>query len=132
MAIICKWRGVLEGWRVKVFSNIFIMGKKKDRLQKKNKYDNLSKPQAEFDFHNRGMLRTSDMKKLTDEFLDECTRRGLTKVLFITGKGLHSKKGMPIIKPFLKKYLSSLPNVVRVYEGRSDRGGSGTLEVILD
>lgn len=109
------------------------MGKKKKIPKKKvNKFDNLSKPQAEFDFHGRGVLRHPDMKRLTDEFLDECERRGLTKVLFITGKGLHSKKGMPVIKPFLRKYLGSKDFVVRVYEGRRDRGGAGTLEVILD
>lgn len=110
------------------------MGKssKKQRPNKINKYDNLTKPQEEFDFHNRGLLQQGDMKKMADEFLDECKRRKLTKVLFITGKGLHSQKGMPIIKPFLYKYLQTLPFVVRVYEGRRDRGGSGTLEVILD
>ena len=85
-----------------------------------------------FDFHDKGFLTMSDVKRLAEDFLAECVRRGLTKVLFITGKGLHSKKGMPIIKPFLKKYLSDLPFVWRVYEGRSDRGGSGTLEVILN
>lgn len=108
------------------------MGKKqKIRRKKVNKYDNLSKPQAEFDFHDRGPLREGDIKKLADEFLEECKRRKLTKVLFITGKGLRSKHGMPVIKPFLRKYLTSLPFVLRVYEGRFDRGGSGTLEVHL-
>lgn len=101
------------------------------RPKKLNKYDNLSKPQAEFDFHDKGLLRESDMRKLTDEFLEECIDRGLTKILFITGKGLHSKKGMPVIKPFLRKYLQGKSFVVRVYEGRFDRGGEGTLEVIL-
>ena len=110
------------------------MGKKhkKGGKKKNNKYDNLSKPQAEFDFHDRGVLRMDDMRAMADEFLDECRDRGLTKVLFITGKGLHSRKGMPVIKPFIKKYLLSKSFVVRVYEGRFDRGGSGTLEVILD
>lgn len=108
------------------------MGRKKARPQKKNKYDNLSKPQETFDFHNRGRLTHSDMKRLADEFLEECERRELYKVLFITGKGLHSAKGMPVIKPFLRKYLQSLPYVERVYEGRRDRGGTGTLEVIFD
>jgi DNA-nicking Smr family endonuclease len=105
---------------------------KKSRPKKVNKYDNLSKPQAEFDFHDRGLLRENDMRDLADEFLEECLDRGLMKILFITGKGLHSKSGMPIIKPFLRKYLQTLPFVVRVYEGRYDRGGSGTLEVILN
>ena len=108
------------------------MGKrKKQRKEKNNKYDNLSKPQAEIDFHNRGFLTQNDMKKIVDEFIEECRDRGLSKVLIITGKGLHSKKGMPIIKPFVKKYLQDKPFVARVYEGRRDRGGSGTLEVIL-
>ncbi len=105
--------------------------KRKIRPKKINKYDNLSKPEAEFDFHDRGPLRESDVKKLADEFLDECKHRKLTKVLFITGKGLRSKNGMPVIKPFLRKYLGGLPFVLRVYEGRSDRGGAGTLEVHL-
>ena len=106
--------------------------RKKQPKQKLNKFDNLSKPQEEFDFHDRGILTEHDIKKLADEFLDECRDRKLGKVLFITGKGLHSRQGMPVIKPFLKKYLLAKPFVERVYEGRRDRGGSGTLEVILD
>jgi DNA-nicking Smr family endonuclease len=108
------------------------MGKFNTKAKKINKYDNLSKVQEEFDFHNRGILTMDDIKDLTDEFLDECKRRKLTKVLFITGKGLHSKHGMPVIKPFLKQYLLSKSFIARVYEGRSDRGGSGTLELVLD
>ena len=110
------------------------MGKlgKKDRKTKNNKYENLSKPQAELNFHGLGVLTMDMVRKMTDEFIDECRDCGLTKVLFIPGKGLHSRKSMPIIKPFLKKYLSGKSFVVRVYEGRFDRGGSGTLEVIFD
>ncbi len=110
------------------------MGKRKpeSRKPKPNKYDNLSRPQEEFDFHDRGVLLPNDIRRLANEFLDECKSRNLTKVIFITGKGLHSRNGMSVIKPFLKKYLSDLPFVSRVYEGRFDRGGEGTLEVILD
>jgi DNA-nicking Smr family endonuclease len=104
---------------------------KKIRPKKTNKYDNLSKPQAEFDFHGRGALTMRKVQEMTDDFMQECRDRGLTKVLFITGKGLHSAKGMPVIKPFIKKYLTEKSFVERVYEGRFDRGGSGTLEVIL-
>ncbi|MDP3981021.1 MAG: Smr/MutS family protein [Chlamydiota bacterium] len=109
------------------------MGKlgKKDHKKKANKYDNLSKPQAEIDFHGIGSLTMGAVREMTDEFIEKCKDRGLTKVLFITGKGLHSKKGMPIIKPFLKKYLSEKSFVDRVYEGRFDRGGEGTLEVVF-
>lgn len=110
------------------------MGKKRKqpREKKVNKYDNLSQPEAEFDFHGRGILTMREVERLADEFLDECRRRGLKKVLFITGKGLHSRNGMPVIKPHLRKYLMSLSFVARVYEGRRDRGGTGTLELILN
>lgn len=97
-----------------------------------NKYENLSKPQAEFDFHDKGILDERDIRNMADEFLDECKRRKLKKIMFITGKGLHSKKGMPVIKPLLRKYLNTLPFVIRVDEGRFDRGGAGTLEVTLE
>ena len=106
--------------------------KKKEKKQKSNKYDNLSKPEAQFDFHGRGPLTKDDMQRIADGFIEECRDRSLTKVLFITGKGLHSEKGMPVIKPFLKKYLQSKSYVRRVYEGRRDRGGSGTLEVVFE
>jgi NDP-sugar pyrophosphorylase family protein len=55
----------------------------------------------------------------------------LSKIIFITGKGLHSRNGSPVVKPILKNYLSTLGTVERVYEARRDRGGEGALEVIL-
>ena len=106
--------------------------RKESKGKKVNKYDNLSKPEAEFDFHGMGALRMDMVEKMAREFVEDCKDRGLYKILFITGKGLHSKKGMPVIKPFLKKYLLGRPDVARVYEGRFDRGGEGTLEVVLD
>ncbi len=106
--------------------------KKEPREKKNNKYDNLSRPQAEFDFHDRGVLTPHDVQRLAREFLEECRDRKLTKILFITGKGIHSQNGMPVIKPLLYAYLKKQSCVVRVYEGRFDRGGSGTLEVVLD
>ncbi|MCD6109659.1 Smr/MutS family protein [bacterium] len=105
---------------------------KRNQKQKINKFDNLSKPQAELDFHNRGVLYPEDIKELVDVFIQKSIDKNLTKILFITGKGLHSKKGMPVIKPLVKKYLQTKPEVKRVYEGRFDRGGSGTLEVTLE
>ena len=108
------------------------MNNKQEFLNLKDRLVALGETQAEFDFHDKGLLRESDIRELADEFLEECLSRKLTKILFITGKGLHSRSGMPIIKPFLKRYLEGLAFVVRVYEGRFDRGGSGTLEVILN
>lgn len=110
------------------------MGKKlkSNYRNSKNKYDNLSKPQAELDFHDRGILKRDEVIKITDEFIDDCLDRGLSKVLIITGKGMHSKNGAPVIKPLVKKYLADKSYVQRIYEARFDRGGSGALEVILE
>ena len=107
------------------------MGKKRkgERKNKANKYDNLSKPEAEFDFHNRGVLTRQMMQDLADEFLNECRDRKLSKVLFITGKGLHSKKGMPVIKPFLKKYLCKLENVMNI--SSISRNASIMLHIVI-
>ncbi len=104
---------------------------KKNHRQGKNKYDNLSKPQAELDFHDRGILTRNEIIKITDEFIQDCRDRGLNKVLIITGKGLHSRNGAPVVKPTVKKHLEVQSYVQRVYESRFDRGGSGALEVIL-
>jgi DNA-nicking Smr family endonuclease len=108
------------------------MGFKPRKTTKNNKYDNLSKPQDSFDFHNLGILSPRDITKLADDFLYKCRQRSLTKILFITGKGLHSRNGSPVVKPVLRKHLEKLSYVVRVYESRRDRGGQGALEVTLD
>jgi DNA-nicking Smr family endonuclease len=108
------------------------MSKKRNKTTKHNKFDNLSKPQAEFDFHGLGVLYPFEIKKLAKEFIDSCRNRELTKIIFITGKGLHSRNGSPVVKPILKRYLESLSFVEKVYEARRDRGGDGALEVILN
>ena len=105
---------------------------KKKKSPKTNKYDNLSKPQAEFDFHDLGVLTPKEIRDHVWDFLKTAKSRGLNKVIIITGKGLHSKNGAPVVKPTVKKYLESKPFVTRVYEGRRDRGGAGALEVVLD
>lgn len=108
------------------------MGFKPKKTAKNNKYDNLSQPQDSFDFHNLGVLTPKNITNLADDFLHKCKRRGLTKILFVTGKGLHSRNGSPVVKPVLKSHLEKLPFVVRVYESRRDRGGQGALEVTLN
>lgn len=105
---------------------------KKERRKKVNKYEELNAVQAEFDFHDKGLLTMDEVREMADGFIEECREKGLSRVLIITGKGMHSDDGVPKIKPFLMDHLSRLPYILRVSEARRDRGGGGALEVVLD
>lgn len=95
-----------------------------------NKYENLNKIQAEFDFHNLGVLRPSEIYKLADEFILKSQKNNYTKISFIVGQGKHSKNG-PVIKPILQKYLDSHPSVLKLSLGKFAQGGEGVLIVDL-
>lgn len=93
-----------------------------------NKYKQLSLPQAEFDFHNRGPLRQTDILKLADDFIIDCLDNNFTLISFIVGQGIHSSKG-PVIKPTIADFLKSHPRVVSFSEGKFTEGGQGVFIV---
>lgn len=95
-----------------------------------NKYAHLSQPQAIFDFHGLGVLTPDEMRDKAEVFVRSCFQKGYRKILFVTGKGLHSKSG-PVVGPVLEAFLPSLPMVKSVVKARRDRGGDGALEVEL-
>lgn len=96
-----------------------------------NKYAHLSTPQATLDFHGKGILTREEICRLALEFIRDAHRKRLTRVLIITGKGLHSKEG-PVIGPLLQDFLPSLSEVQTVVTARRDRGGEGAMEVQLE
>lgn len=106
------------------------MAKKKQWTKKNDKYAHLNEAQAQLDYHDKGLLREEDIQSMARDFIESCSQKGLTKVLIITGKGLHSAEG-PVIRPLLKWYLHKLPQVLSVETARRDRGGEGALEVKL-
>lgn len=107
------------------------MGKKRKQPKSRgNKYAHLSKPQAEMDFHDEGILTREEICDLAADFIRDCAEKGMKKVLIITGKGLHSERG-PVIRPLLKEFLPRLPQVQSVSLARRDRGGEGALEIDL-
>jgi len=106
------------------------MAKKKQRKRKVDKYAHLNEPQAELDYHGKGVLTENEIITMAEEFVQEAVRRGLTRLLIITGKGNRSKNG-PVVKPTLYQFLPKIPQVKYVKEARIDRGGSGALEVDL-
>lgn len=95
-----------------------------------NKYENLNKIQAEFDFHHLGILSPQEICSLADEFILNSQKNKLKKIGFIVGVGKHSKNG-PVIKPLLQKYLSAHPSVAKVQLGKFAQGGEGVLVVDL-
>ena|SRR3989339_317983 len=95
-----------------------------------NKYENLNKIQAEFDFHNLGILSPQKIYSLADDFILATQKKKLKKISFIVGQGKHSKNG-PIIKPLLQKYLSIHPSIAKVSLGKFAQGGEGVLVVDL-
>lgn len=108
------------------------MAKKKERKRKVNKYENAGAPEAEIDFHGKGILYPEDIELLCDDFIEKSAKKGLKKVLIITGKGLHSSEGGPVVKPTVVQFLKRDGRVFRFTEARRDRGGSGAFEVELN
>jgi DNA-nicking Smr family endonuclease len=108
------------------------VGKKKERRRKVNKYADEGAPEAELDFHGKGVLYPEDIERICSEFLDKCIKKKMKRVLVITGKGLHSSEGGPVVKPVIVKFLNRDGRVFRFTEARRDRGGSGAFEVELN
>lgn len=95
-----------------------------------NKYENLNKIQAEFDFHNLGILSPQEIYSLADEFILNSQKNKLKKISFIVGQGKHSKNG-PVIKPLLQEYLNNHSSISKVSLGKFAQGGEGVLVVDL-
>lgn len=95
-----------------------------------NKYENLNKVGAEFDFHNLGILSPQEIYRLADEFILESQKKKFKKISFVVGQGKHSKNG-PVIKPLLQKYLDTHPSVTKIQLGKFAHGGEGVLVVDL-
>jgi len=96
-----------------------------------NKYAHLAGPQAELDFHGRGTLTPAQIRASLDEFLANARSTGQSKLLVITGKGLHSKSGQAVVRPIVQSYLQNHPDVAAFTKARRDRGGEGAFEVRL-
>lgn len=96
-----------------------------------NKYERLAHPQSTLDFHKAGILTRQEIKALTERFLERSSEEGLTKILIITGKGLHSQNGEAVIKPIVEKILSHNGHVKTFSWAPRQRGGDGAFEINL-
>ena len=105
-------------------------GKKRDDLPNRDKYeDNLKnlKPQRELDLH--GMTAEQALTAL-EQFVDNCKRDHIKKILIIHGKGLHSSNG-PVLKKVIIDFLEKSSKIGRIGRpGRND-GGSGAVWALV-
>jgi len=85
------------------------------------------KPQARIDLH--GMVQ-AEAEAALGAFLELSSRRGLEKVLIVTGKGNHSK-GEPVLGRAARHVLEASPYAGRFGTADPSDGGNGALWVLL-
>ena len=87
-------------------------------------------PDASLDLH--GCNRSEAAQKLI-HFLDDSIYQGRKTVLVITGKGLHSEDGAPILRDEVEAFLADKGKTFVTEWGRAPKqyGGSGALVLFL-
>ena len=98
-----------------------------------NKYAHLQRPEATFDFHDRGILRGADVKRMTEDFVQKSRAKGLRRIRIITGKGRGST-GEPLVGPQVRRTLEALRRtgvVESSAEAKVTEGGSGAVDIVL-
>ncbi len=84
-------------------------------------------------------LVTRDMHGLTSEeaaletsrFLSDSYEHGVPKICIITGKGIHSQDGVPVVKEMVESVLHGSSYVREYASPKARYGGSGALWIIL-
>lgn len=105
----------------------------KDRHTEENKSRGitalrLSKVTSSIDLHGFTRQEAYDAART---FLKEEYCKGHKKVAIVTGKGLHSKDGVPVVKESVIEAIRSLNIVREYYSPREIYGGGGTIHVIF-
>ncbi len=87
-------------------------------------------PQASLDLH--GLLRTAVAEKLRF-FLQNAQHQGWSTLLVITGKGLHSEGGEPVLRQEAERFLAGEGRKWVAEWGRASKqyGGDGALVLFL-
>ena len=85
-------------------------------------------PQSTLDLHG---LKGEEAEKVVNDFLEECRRVNIRKISIITGKGLHSEDGVPVIRNLVSTILDNCPYVSEKTKAPFNYGGTGAFWVIL-
>lgn len=84
--------------------------------------------QDHLDLHG---LRSDEAHALVDDFLLECTQRGLRCVRIIHGKGRRSPGGLSVLKMKMSHWLQSHEQVMAFCEAMPKDGGAGAVLVLF-
>lgn len=85
------------------------------------------KPEARIDLHG---LKAAEAEAALAAFLEAASRRGLEKILVVTGKGIHSQ-GEPVLGKVARRVIETSPWAGRFGTADAASGGGGALWVIL-
>jgi len=85
------------------------------------------KPQAVLDLHG---LSSAEAEEALDRFIRDSRSRGLSKVLIVHGKGLHSP-GEPVLGRVVRSYLEKCPFTGAFGRASREDGGRGASWVLI-
>jgi len=85
------------------------------------------RPGARIDLHGK---TAAEAEYALGLFLEDAARRGVEKVLVITGKGNHSADG-PVLGKTVRRFLERNPRAGRFGQAVKAEGGSGALWVLV-
>ncbi len=85
------------------------------------------KPQAVLDLHG---MSSAEAEEALDRFIRDCRSRGLSKVLIVHGKGLHSP-GEPVLGRVVRSYLEKCPFTGAFGRAGREDGGRGASWVLI-
>ena len=120
----------------------FVSGKEK--LLNKDLYSNKNQIQKEIiktiDLHG---LSLQNANNIIEEFIIQCFKKNVNKIIVITGKGLRSKsienpyvsKDLSILKHSVPDFIKSKPNLMKIIqkieEAKIEDGGGGAFYIYL-
>ena len=109
----------------------------KDLSVKEDKQINLTK---RIDLHGFSLEKAN---QIMDEFINECFKENITRIIVITGKGLRSNntsnpyvsKDLSILKnsvpEFIKSNIDLMKKIKNIEEAKIEDGGSGAFNIFL-
>ncbi len=118
------------GRRPKTFEQIL---REKGDDEKRSRNHTLSElrtmlPQATLDLHG---MKQEECESAVEQFLADARRNGLRKISIITGKGLHSDNGVPVLREVAVRVLGRSGIVSEQSRAPLNHGGSGAIWIIL-
>jgi len=109
----------------------------KDLSVKEDKQINLTK---KIDLHGFSLEKAN---QIIDQFINECFKENITRIIVITGKGLRSNntsnpyvsKDLSILKnsvpEFIKSNIDLMKKIKNIEEAKIEDGGSGAFNIFL-